>query len=68
MTIKEAIEESCCDLCIIYYGNGIGYYQGEETKGSLQLYLLLEKGKKLEDICWILESSKISPSKESIGR
>lgn len=46
LTVKEALEESCCDICIIYYGNGIGYYQGEEAKGGPPRYLLLEKGKK----------------------
>lgn len=48
MTVKDAIEESCCDMCIIYYGNGIGYYQGEEAKGGPPRYLLLEKGGKID--------------------
>lgn len=39
-----AIEE--CDVCIIYCGNGVAYYQEEPDMGAPPRHILLEKGKK----------------------
>ena len=44
MTLKEAtLKMSKGEICIIYCGNGIGYYQGEEDGGNRPRCFLIEK-------------------------
>lgn len=41
LSIEEAAERANTgEICIIYCGNGIGYYQGEQEKGKPPRYLL----------------------------
>lgn len=44
MNLEEAAEKaSTGEICIIYCGNGIGYYQGEQEYGSPPRYILMQK-------------------------
>lgn len=43
LTLREAVKRADMgDICIIYCGNGVGYYQGEEY-GPPPRYILLER-------------------------
>ena len=41
LPVEQAVEMSIADICIIYCGNGIGYYQGEQEYGPPPRYKLL---------------------------
>ena len=41
LPVERAVEMSIADICIIYCGNGIGYYQGEQEYGPPPRYKLL---------------------------
>lgn len=42
MPLEQAAERANeGEICIIYCGNGIGYYQGEQEKGAPPRFLLL---------------------------
>ena len=44
LSLRESIlKTKMGGICIIYCGNGIGYYQGEQEKGAPPRYLLLTK-------------------------
>lgn len=44
MALKDAARRANDgEVCIIYCGNGIGYYQGEQEYGSPQRFLLMQK-------------------------
>lgn len=44
LTLKEAVAEAHAgDICIIYCGNGVGYYQGEQVYGKPPRFLLLNR-------------------------
>ena len=44
LSLKEAVDMAYMDdVCIIYCGNGIGYYQGEQEYGSPPRFLLLKQ-------------------------
>lgn len=43
-SLKEAVKMADMnDVCIIYCGNGIGYYQGEQEYGNAPRFLLLKQ-------------------------
>ena len=43
LSLKEAVEKaSCGEICVIYCGNGIGYYQGEEDRANTPRYFLIQ--------------------------
>lgn len=43
ISLKEAVEKvSYGEICVIYCGNGIGYYQGEEDRANTPRYFLIE--------------------------
>lgn len=43
LSLKEAVEKvSCGEICIMYCGNGIGYYQGEEDCSNTPRYFLIQ--------------------------
>lgn len=43
LSLKEAVEKAFCgEICVIYCGNGIGYYQGEEDRANTPRYFLLQ--------------------------
>jgi len=45
ISLKEAVNRANTgEICIIYCGNGIGYYQGEEDSGKPPRFLLMQKG------------------------
>lgn len=42
MSLEQAVERANeGEICIIYCGNGIGYYQGEQEKGAPPRFMLL---------------------------
>lgn len=44
LTLKQAIEKANNgEICVIYCGNGVGYYQGEEECGTRPRFLLIKK-------------------------
>ena len=44
MSLKQATETvNTGEICIVYCGNGIGYYQGEEEFGYRPRYFLIAK-------------------------
>lgn len=44
LTLRQATERANMgEICIIYCGNGIGYYQGEQGYGAPPRFLLLQK-------------------------
>lgn len=44
MSLKDAVRRTCAgEICIIYCGQGIGYYQGEQDYGSPPRFLLIQK-------------------------
>ncbi len=44
LSLKQAVERAHTgEICIIYCGNGIGYYQGEQEIGSPPRFLLLRQ-------------------------
>ena len=44
LSLKEAVKRANDgEICIIYCGNGVGYYQGGECGGSPPRYLLIQK-------------------------
>lgn len=48
LSLKEAVKRAATgEICLIYCGNGIGYYQGEQCEGKPPRILLKKKGKKL---------------------
>ena len=43
LSLKGAVEKaSCGEICVIYCGNGIGYYQGEEDRANTPRYFLIQ--------------------------
>ncbi len=43
-SLRDAVEATDSgDICIIYCGNGIGYYQGEQYYGGAMRFILVEK-------------------------
>ena len=41
VSLKQAVEKVFfCEICIIYCGNGVGYYQGEQEVGGPPRFLL----------------------------
>ncbi len=41
LSLKQAVEKALFgEICIIYCGNGVGYYQGEQDIGSSPRFLL----------------------------
>lgn len=43
ISLKEAVEKaSFGEICVIYCGNGVGYYQGEEDRGNTPRYFLIQ--------------------------
>lgn len=44
ISLKEAVENADGgEICIIYCGKGIGYYQGEQIIGAPSRFMLLAK-------------------------
>ncbi len=44
LSLKEAVvEANAGDICIIYCGNGVGYYQGEQVYGKPPRFMLIQK-------------------------
>ncbi len=44
ISLKDAVRRACTgEICIIYCGQGIGYYQGEQNYGSPPRYLLIQR-------------------------
>jgi len=44
LPLKEAVKKAGTgEICIIYCGNGIGYYQGEQECGKPPRFLLFQK-------------------------
>ena len=44
LSLKEAVQKAGMgEICIIYCGNGIAYYQGEQENGGPPRYLLIQK-------------------------
>lgn len=44
LSLKEAVAEANAgDICIIYCGNGFGYYQGEQEIGKPPRFMLIQK-------------------------
>ena len=44
LSLKGAVQKAGMgEICIIYCGNGIAYYQGEQEKGGPPCYLLMQK-------------------------
>ncbi len=44
LSLKEAVERASeGEICIIYCGEGIGYYQGEQEKGAPPRFMLVKK-------------------------
>lgn len=44
LSLKEAVERASeGEICIIYCGEGIGYYQGEQEKGAPPRFMLLKE-------------------------
>lgn len=44
MLLKDAAEKADMgEICLIYCGNGVGYYQGEQEIGSPPRYVLISK-------------------------
>ena len=44
MNLEEAVKKANIgEICIIYCGNGMGYYQGEQEYGSPPRYILIQK-------------------------
>lgn len=48
VALKKSAEEG--DVCIIYCGNGVGYYQTEQEVGPPGRYILLEKSKRFKPL------------------
>ena len=43
LSLKEAVERASeGEICIIYCGEGIGYYQGEQEKGAPPRFMLVK--------------------------
>lgn len=43
ISLKEAVEKaSSGEICVIYCGNGKGYYQGEEERANTPRYFLIQ--------------------------
>jgi len=43
LSLKEAVvKASFGEICVIYCGNGIGYYQGEEDRANTPRYFLIQ--------------------------
>lgn len=43
LSLKVAVEKaSCGEICVIYCGNGKGYYQGEEDRANTPRYFLIQ--------------------------
>ena len=44
ISLREAVEKaSYGEICVIYCGNGIGYYQGEEERANTPRYFLIQQ-------------------------
>lgn len=44
LSLKEAVKRAGTgEICIIYCGNGIGYYQGEQDSGKPPRFMLIQK-------------------------
>ena len=44
LSLKQAVNRANTgEICIIYCGNGIGYYQGEQENGKVPRFLLLKE-------------------------
>lgn len=41
LSLKDAVDRAFGDVCIIYCGNGIAYYQGEEDIAAPPRYMLV---------------------------
>lgn len=44
LTLTQAVNKvNGCERCIVYFGDGVGYYQGERECGKAPRFLLLNK-------------------------
>ncbi len=44
LSLRDAVMKADeCDICIIYCGNGVGYYQGEQSYGGTPRFIMRQE-------------------------